>query len=245
VGDKEQKFDFPAAFVEKSGDESFAFIEKLWATRRVGEILDQLDLKGKNDELVKELVELATRHGIVTPYTSFMADESVSIHAVAENAARAGGRLRSLEDTDGRSGVAQRAMKGSYQNANNAPASPSDASSLARQAEAADAMMAGKPSGRGGISGEPFGSAKEMKKEIADTQQNIRNVGNRTFYQRKGQWVDSQVSKEQEANAKRVKQFSDEYFDLARQNGRTLSQYLVFDEPVLLNLENQAYLIEP
>ena len=71
------------------------------------------------------------------------------------------------------------------------------------------------------------------------------NIGNRTFFRRNGQWVDSQVTKEQEANARRVKQFSDEYFELARTHGRRLSQYLVFDEPVLLNLDNQAYLIEP
>ena len=66
--------------MEHSGDESLAFIEKLWAVRRVGEIIDEIDLKGKNDELVKELVELSTRHGILTPYTSFMADETINIH---------------------------------------------------------------------------------------------------------------------------------------------------------------------
>ena len=44
--------------------------------RRVGEILDEIDLKGKNDELVKELVMLSTKHGIITPYTSFLADET-------------------------------------------------------------------------------------------------------------------------------------------------------------------------
>ena len=43
-----------------------AFVEKLWAVRRVGEIIDELDLKGKNNELVKELVTLATKHGILT-----------------------------------------------------------------------------------------------------------------------------------------------------------------------------------
>ena len=96
VGDKEQKFDFPATFVEKSSDESFGFIEKLWAVRRVGEILDELDLKGKNDELVRELVELATRHGILTPYTSFMADENVKIHDFAANSTRAEERLYAL-----------------------------------------------------------------------------------------------------------------------------------------------------
>ena len=51
VGDKEQKFDFPAKLVEKSSDESYAFVEKLWAMRRIGEIIDEIDLKGKNDEL--------------------------------------------------------------------------------------------------------------------------------------------------------------------------------------------------
>jgi Ca-activated chloride channel family protein len=56
VGGQEQKLDFPANLVEQSSDDSQAFIEKLWAVRRVGEILDDIDLHGKNDELVKELV---------------------------------------------------------------------------------------------------------------------------------------------------------------------------------------------
>ena len=103
VGESKQKLDFPATLVEKSTDESFAFIEKLWAIRRVGEILDELDLKGKNHELVKELVELATRHGILTPYTSFMADEGVSLHDLAGNARRAGGRLEALGAAERRS----------------------------------------------------------------------------------------------------------------------------------------------
>ena len=53
------------------------------------------------------------------------------------------------------------------------------------------------------------------------------------------------MSKTQQANAQRVKQFSREYFDLARRHGRTLSQYLAFDEPVLVNLGGETYLIEP
>ena len=119
IGDKEEQFDFPATFVEQSNDESLAFIEKLWAVRRVGEILDQMDLNGKNDELVKELVELATRHGILTPYTSFMADETTNIHDITSNFDRANRRLESLSQTGGAAGTAQRAMKGDFQNAYN------------------------------------------------------------------------------------------------------------------------------
>ena len=67
IGSEEKKFDFPASLIEKSNDQSFAFVEKLWAMRRIGEIIDEMDLKGKNDELVKELVGLSTKHGILTP----------------------------------------------------------------------------------------------------------------------------------------------------------------------------------
>jgi Ca-activated chloride channel family protein len=244
IGGREVKFDFPVAFAEKSGDESFAFVEKLWAVRRVGEILDQLDLKGKNDELVKELVELATRHGILTPYTSFMADENVNIRDLAENARHAEVRLKALDAASGSSGFAQRAMKGSLQREAQVPAmSSGGAYGFGAPAEAAAALRSITSESARTALGSGFSA--DADKEIAAVGQNIRNVGNRTFYQRNGRWVDSLVSHQQQQNAKRIKQFSDEYFELVRRYGRSLAQYLVFDEPVLLNFDNQAYLIEP
>src|SRR5207248_7292111 len=84
VGGKEQSFDFPASLIEKSADQSHAFVEKLWAMRRIGEIIDEIDLTGKTDELVKELVGLSTKHGILTPYTSFLADEMASPKQLAD-----------------------------------------------------------------------------------------------------------------------------------------------------------------
>jgi hypothetical protein len=89
------------------------------------------------------------------------------------------------------------------------------------------------------------GSIAVAGEEIGRASQSVRQIGSRTFYRRNNQWIDSTVSKEQEASPTRVKQFSDPYFELARRHGRTLSQYMVFDEPVLVNLEGQAYLIEP
>ena len=72
IGEMQQRFDFPADFVAHSPDQSFAFVEKLWAVRRIGELIDDLDLNGQNEELVAELVALSTKHGILTPYTSFL-----------------------------------------------------------------------------------------------------------------------------------------------------------------------------
>ena len=41
--------------MQRSADESQAFVEKLWAMRRVGQIIDEVDLHGKNQELIDEL----------------------------------------------------------------------------------------------------------------------------------------------------------------------------------------------
>ncbi len=251
VGEDKQKLDFPAKLVKKSDDETYGFIEKLWAVRRVGEILDELDLKGKNQELVKELVKLSTRHGILTPYTSFMADENTNVRDLAANVRRTDLRLGALNATHGAGGFYQRAMKGSLQRANLAPA----AAASRPATEAADALSSGLAggSGRGGGGGfgsaaagqSSYGFAEKAKQEVKQSRRTVRNLANRTFYYRRGQWVDSLVTEEQETNATRVKQFSDEYFALARRHGKKMSQYMVFDEPVLLNLEDRAYLIEP
>jgi len=243
VGDQVQKLDFPANLVEKSPDESLGFVEKLWAIRRIGEILDEIDLKGKNEELVKELVELATRHGVVTPYTSFLADENAPIGAVTANVERAARRLEALAQTQGFGGVVQRDFRGQFhraQQAAPAPAAPS-ADALRPLAEAAQAFKeAGKSLGAGMAM-----DADRAVDEVQQAAQNIRQIGNRTFYRRQNQWIDSTLTEQQQQNVQRIKQFSREYFDLANRYGRTMAQYLVFDEPVMVNLGGQAYLIEP
>src|SRR5438552_18635592 len=49
-----------------------AFIPRLWATRRVGWLLDEIRMHGESKELKEEVVRLARAHGIVTPYTAYL-----------------------------------------------------------------------------------------------------------------------------------------------------------------------------
>ncbi|MGW8256130.1 MAG: VIT domain-containing protein [Thermoguttaceae bacterium] len=244
VNDKSQTFDFPVVFAEKHNNDNFAFVEKLWAYRRVGEILDQLDLKGKNQELIKELVELATRHGILTPYTSFMADENVDLRDLAANTRQTSQRISALKESSGHSGFAQRAMKGSLQRVAQAPASAFGYGAAPTELEAADALRSlSRPAAT--ITAGRLAFSSDAKSELDAVKSNIRQLGNRTFYLRNGRWIDSLASGEQEKNAKRIKQFSAEYFALAKSHGQRLAQYMVFDKPVILTLDDQAYLIEP
>jgi Ca-activated chloride channel homolog len=76
VGARDETFtlgnqSFPA---ERSDNQ---FLPRLWATRRVGYLLEQIRLNGENRELSDEIVALGTRFGIVTPYTSFLVTEDM------------------------------------------------------------------------------------------------------------------------------------------------------------------------
>ena len=64
-----QNLDFP----KRTEDNNF--LPRLWATRRVGWILEQIRANGETKELRDEVAELGTRYGIVTPYTSFLATD--------------------------------------------------------------------------------------------------------------------------------------------------------------------------
>ena len=117
VGGQPQSFEFPAELAGGGVSSGHDFVEKLWAVRRVGFIIDQIDLNGANPELTDELVALSTRYGLLTPYTSFLADERVQLHAQNQNGQTAAQNLMSLAQTQGQAGTAQRSIKQSLNKA--------------------------------------------------------------------------------------------------------------------------------
>jgi Ca-activated chloride channel family protein len=71
VGKEVHEFVYELKFPGKTDDDR-AFVEDLWARRKVGYLLDQIRTNGEKKELVDEVVALAKRYGITTPYTSFL-----------------------------------------------------------------------------------------------------------------------------------------------------------------------------
>ena len=49
------------------------FVAPIWAARAIGFLLQEIRLRGRNDELIAEVVRLSRRYGIVTEYTEFIA----------------------------------------------------------------------------------------------------------------------------------------------------------------------------
>ncbi len=222
-----QRYESTSDLVEKSNDSTNAFIARLWATRRVGEILDLIDLEGSNDELVQELVSLATEHGIMTPYTSFLADETTALGDLAGNANQARQRAdHSFQETAGRLALGGRAAKGQLKRAALLPAADADHASGTY----------------GGFGGGLLGEAAVVRD--LETNQNvalttIRTVGQKTFFFRGGKWIDSTVDDQQIAEARRIERYSREYFDLVRTHGPEVRRYLAMDDPVVVRLGNE------
>src|SRR5207248_7304937 len=56
IGDERRRFEFPVELAAAGGSTTYDFVERLWAMRRVGFIIDQIDLHGRSKELIDELV---------------------------------------------------------------------------------------------------------------------------------------------------------------------------------------------
>ncbi len=59
----------------READRRADFIPRLWATRKIGYLLNQIRLHGENRETIDQVVNLSIRYGIITPYTSFLVEE--------------------------------------------------------------------------------------------------------------------------------------------------------------------------
>ena len=71
VGMETKEFVYELTFPEKTKDDR-EFVEHLWARRKVGYLLDQIRINGEKKELKDEIIALAKRYGITTPYTSWL-----------------------------------------------------------------------------------------------------------------------------------------------------------------------------
>ncbi|GIW87077.1 MAG: hypothetical protein KatS3mg108_1401 [Isosphaeraceae bacterium] len=262
-GSERRSYAFPVELARSGEGSNYRFVETLWAVRRVGDLIDQIDLHGKNSELIDELVGLSKRYGILTPYTSFLADERTDLHAARVHARMTEERLERLREVGGSAGVGQRAYKAMALSASSDAmlAAPVQRDRSAYGARAAEVGAVGRTAPRRGTgTADPGGApppapaapAINAAAVVAHDAEGravaveaVRKVGDKTFFRRGTTWVDSTVTPEQEASARRIEQWSDGYFELARRQSPHWNQYLTFEEPVLVNLGGTTYRIEP
>jgi Ca-activated chloride channel family protein len=273
VAGERRSYEFPAELAGAYKGTTHEFVERLWAVRRVGDLIDQIDLHGRNRELTDELVALSGKYGILTPYTSFLADERVPLHTARANADRAQLSLEALSETSGNFGVGQRLAKQRMMQAARAPVAgtggggPDNFSVSEGQNRGATALGQGRlmakaapaPGGIGGMGGMMRGMGfsagggmmggqmmgRHEAQPVQPSEAKIRQIGTKTFYWKNNRWVDAEVTPEEDTKATRIIQLSDRHFELARTQKAEYNQYFSQAEPVTVKLDGQVYHVEP
>jgi Ca-activated chloride channel family protein len=78
VGKETKQFVYEANFPAQTNDDR-SFVEPIWARRKVGYLLDQIRANGEKKELTDEVIALAKKYGIATPYTSYLVVPDVPV----------------------------------------------------------------------------------------------------------------------------------------------------------------------
>ena len=235
VGDRHQRFTFKSNGEwkrdESPDSEVNDFIPPLWASRRIGYLLDQIRLHGKSSELVEEITVLARRHGIITPYTSYLIVEDEralvrqrKIRQADQTLAAASGKHPELEkrnreeflSIDKKSGSESVRVSKEFQQLNRA-------SNYAQ-------MRQGK-SRLGYV---------DRKGNTGNIIRQVKNIQGRAVYQNGKYWVDSFIQNQAHTKTIRIQFGSPEYFKLLRTHPES-AQFLALGQKVRFVLEDSLY----
>jgi Ca-activated chloride channel family protein len=243
-----RRFTYEVRFARETDDHEF--IPRLWATRRVGYLLDEIRLRGENAELRDEVTELARKYGIVTPYTAYLIVEDET----RRNVPTAMQSLRRLsEDQSVRREAAEnwgafkgdkdgtRALAGARYGLELKNAAAPAAASASGSLEAGRAL--GFSGGAGSVSGVPSlsaGPAADSKARLVQYSQQGQFVAGKNFYQNNTQWVDEAAQKFQNAKRQRIQFNSKEYFAFAAKERRALP-WLALGQNVQFVLDDTLY----
>ncbi len=238
-----RKFTYEVNF-SKHNDE-YEFIPRLWATRRVGYLLDEIRLHGENTELRDEVTELARKYGIVTPYTAYLIVEDEARRRVPRT-------LQSLPHLSEDSSVRKEAADN--WRAFNSDVSGDLAVAGARSGYALKSAQAPVPATINGASEANRslgfeGTATittntiraDSKARLAQYSQQGQFVGGRNFFQNSNQqWVDSTAQQLPNAKRQRIQFNSSEYFAFAAKHPQALP-WLALGQNVQFELEGTLY----
>ncbi|HTL57169.1 MAG TPA: VIT domain-containing protein [Candidatus Limnocylindrales bacterium] len=210
-----RKFTYESKFPEDNSDNDF--IPRLWATRRVGYLLDEIRLHGENSELREEVTELARKYGIVTPYTAYLIVEDETRRDVPVPLRS----MRSLErDQAARNEAANVWQQFKDERGGDTGVADAQSSLALKSANAPVLGTAGAGAAfvrryglASGPTPMPMSSAPEnTQTRVARYSQQAQFVAGKTFFQNDKQWIDSAIQKSSNAKHVRLQFGSDDYF---------------------------------
>lgn len=227
-----EKFLFYGNF--KKDDRSSDYIPKLWASRRVGFLLDQIRLNGEDKELRDEVIRVARKYGIVTPYTSYLIveDEKVS---VARREIRDRDRFLAPSVISVKKFSAETGKEHSALKAKSGALSVRASREVQQMYSASDYSQADLGSDRIPL--------KKIDGKVQGINSIVKNVGGRAFYYNGNFWVDSLTRTKKKLKILKVKFSSENYFRLLDKYP-SVSKFLSLGRNVKFIFNNTLYEIE-
>lgn len=200
------------------------YLPRLWATRRVGWLMEQIRANGEQKELRDEVVDLGTRYGIVTPYTSYLALEGreTSLNVLAPRQ----GQVMDLPMN--RRGVVSGGLSGAPKAAPPGVGQASETVTITSGAEAVALSKATRD------------QIQEVRVKDDDAKSAVRRVGGKTFYLINDVWTDSELKADAKLPETTLTFGSEAYFDLIKQKPK-LADYFSLGERVVVVFEGRVY----
>ncbi|HZB43979.1 MAG TPA: VWA domain-containing protein, partial [Pyrinomonadaceae bacterium] len=222
------------------------FLPRLWATRRVGWLMEQVRTNGEQKELTDEIVDLGTRYGIVTPYTSYLALEegmqvtdNMTVTAPPTTRSIADLPLNNRAGGGGGRGAPARMSRPDL-SAESAPAPPP----APKDAQATTGAVAVRESKRARAQQEATRDSEEDQIMRIDgverAKSAVRKVGDKTFYLREGVWTDAEFKAEAKLPETALTFGSDEYYALAGREPQ-LARFFALGERVVVVFKGRVY----
>ena len=233
----QERFVYETSFPNVNSNNDF--LPRLWATRKVGYLLDEMRLHGENKELKDTVVALAIKYGIVTPYTAYLVTEP---GPVARR--RPGGDPR-WQAAFSRISTDDIVIVGDIIRTNPAgkvmilPIAPGggklplfqDSSSVGEAAVAGSMEVKDL---RGALAADEF-LGERFDRPAGQT---VKRVGKRTFYLVDHRWLDADYEESMETT--KVELFSKAYFDLLRVH-KGLGKCFALGKRVVVVVDGQAF----
>ncbi|HEX5889064.1 MAG TPA: VWA domain-containing protein, partial [Pyrinomonadaceae bacterium] len=214
------------------------YLPRLWATRRVGWLMEQVRSNGEQKELRDEIVDLGTRYGIVTPYTSYLAIDGAEVsrnnfsippQQRGANFGYLGGRAR--KDATATAGVADA-------NAPPPSATPVPLNTMPPNAPSTVTLSTGIVAVQESKRAREQQEAAKLKEETRTDA--VQRVGGKTFYLVEGVWTDSEFKAETKLPETALTFGSDEYFAVLKQHPK-LASFFSLGERVVVVFEGRVY----
>ncbi len=170
INGRDMRWTYDADFSRESSNHDF--LPHLWATRKIGYLMDEIRLHGENEELKEEIIRLSKTYGVMSPYTSYLVQEDESFTGRQSFAPGVSAQAMPVLSRDkGIGGVAKNEAlsmdHGSY---------AVDMSKKSREMREADAL--------------------------GESRMDVKWVNGRTFYLKDGSWVDSEFQDQKTIDVK-------------------------------------------